>query len=693
MQINNSTNTDPALLNQALEDISQLKQYEARYRAEAERNRQLLAIATDGIHVLDADARLVMVNASFARMLGYEVDEMIGMCLDQWDAGDYPDGLMKAYRENFERAAFPIVHTRHRRKNGSLIYVEISTSPVELAGQRLLFASARDVSERVRIEQQLEAHRHSLEQMVEERTREIRRINQQLADTQFAMQMVGIGIHWVDFASGRLLYANDAAARMLGYTVDELLALSVPDLDAKLGPSGYDQVKSSVRERGSIQIESLQRRKDGSLVPVEVSIYHHRDTDGNERFIAFMTDISQRKQQEEALLQARDDAQAANIAKSAFLANMSHEIRTPLNAVVGMAHLLRRSGLNPLQLERLDKLDTAGHHLLEIINAILDLSKIEAGKFQLEAVAFNLRAVVGNVASILAPRLQEKGLHLFTEVAHLPHLLLGDRTRLQQALLNFAGNAIKFTDHGRITIRVAPVAEEEESVLLRFEVADTGIGIEADVQDRLFNAFEQADASTTRRYGGTGLGLAITRRIANLMGGEVGVSSTPGQGSQFWFTARLLKVRDEPLARPVERTMNVERRLQQEFSGSRVLLAEDEPINAEIARMLLEDAGLLVDVAEDGHVACDMAARGDYALILMDMQMPNMDGLDATRRLREIYTMARLPIIAMTANAFSEDRARCFAAGMNDFIGKPIDPQHFFSTVLYWLGEGAAGRV
>ena len=693
MQMNDSTKTAPAMRDKALDEVSKLKQYKARYRAEAERNRQLLAIATDGIHVLDAEARLVMVNAAFARMLGYDTDEMIGMRQDQWDAGTYPEGLMKAYRENFERAAFPVVLTRHRRKDGSLIDVEISTSPVEIEGQRLLFASARDVSDRVRIERQLEAHRNSLEQMVEERTAEIRRINQQLADTQFAMQMVGIGIHWVDFDSGRLLYVNDAAARMLGYTVDELLALGVPDLDPKLGPTGYEQVKASVRERGSIQIESLQRKKDGSLLPVEVSSYHHRDSDGNERFIAFVTDISQRKQQEEALRQARDDAEAANIAKSAFLANMSHEIRTPLNAVVGMAHLLRRSGLNPVQLDRLDKLDTAGHHLLEIINAILDLSKIEAGKFQLEAVSFNLRAVVGNVASILAPRLQEKGLHLFTEVAHLPHLLFGDRTRLQQALLNFAGNAIKFTEHGRITIRVAPVAEDEESVMLRFEVTDTGIGIDAEVLDRLFNAFEQADVSTTRRYGGTGLGLAITRRIACLMGGDVGVSSTLGQGSQFWFTARLLKVRDEPVARPVEWTMNVERRLQQEFSGSRILLAEDEPINAEIARMMLEDAGLLVDLAEDGKRACEMASRGDYALVLMDMQMPNMNGLDATRCLREIHEMARLPIIAMTANAFSEDRARCFAAGMNDFIGKPIDPQHFFSTVLYWLEEGAAGRI
>lgn len=675
------------------EDITELKRVEACYRDEAERNRQLLAIATDGIHVLDAEARLVMVNRAFANMLGYGEEEMIGMRLDEWDAGEYPDGVLTAFRENFAHAAFPVVHTRHRRKDGGVIDVEISTSPVELGGQRLLFASSRDVSERVRIQRQLEAHRHALEQTLDERTREILLINQQLEDTQFAMQMVGIGIHWADFESGKLLYVNDAAARMLGYSVEELLALSVPDLDVNLGAEGYERVKASVRASGYIQIESCQRRRDGSSLPVEVSVYHHRDNEGRERFIAFITDIRERKQNEEALRQARDAAEAANVAKSAFLANMSHEIRTPLNAVVGMAHLLRRSGLSAVQLDRLDKLDAAGHHLLEIINAILDLSKIEAGKFQLETTAFNLRAVIGNVASILAPRLQEKHLHLFTEVAHLPQLLLGDSTRLQQALLNFAGNAIKFTEQGKVTIRVAPVAEDDESLTIRFEVEDTGIGIEEDAQKRLFNAFEQADATTTRRYGGTGLGLAITRRIARLMGGEVGVRSKPGRGSLFWFTARLQKVRQELGNRPVERAMNVERRLEQEFSGCRILLAEDEPVNAEIARMMLEDAGLLVDVAEDGNIACEMASSSDYALILMDMQMPNMDGLDATRRLRQLPGLARLPIIAMTANAFSEDRARCFAAGMNDFIGKPIDPQHFFSTVLYWLGEGAAGRV
>jgi PAS domain S-box-containing protein len=504
---------------------------------------------------------------------------------------------------------------------------------------------------------------------------------------------------------GRIEYVNDSFVKNTGYSFEEALGKNPRILQSGKTPvASYEAMWAALQSGRGWQGEFVNRRKDGSEYVEFVIIAPIRQPNGEvSNYLAVKQDITEKKRigeeldahrhhleqlvasRTEELSSARLRADEASAAKSSFLANMSHEIRSPLNAISGMAHLMRRDGLPPEQLVRLNKLETSSKHLLETINAVLDFSKIEAGKLVLEETEFSLYDIIENVCSMSSERAASKQLLLHAEAPQLNINLIGDPTRLQQALLNFVGNAIKFTENGSVTLRVIETESSESRVVLRFEIVDTGIGIEAEAIARLFNSFEQADSSTTRRFGGSGLGLAISKKIAEAMGGEAGVQSTPGAGSTFWMTGSFTKggaLQAGLVEVPGEDALLA---IQQRFAGRRVLLVEDEPINREIATVLIEDAGLVVSLAEDGLIAVDLVANGVYDLVLMDMQMPRMGGLEATRKIRQLPNGQSLRIIAMTANAFASDRADCMAAGMDDFLSKPINPDLLFVTLLKWL--------
>ena len=762
-----------------LADVTGELERKAREDAARERSELLLNNASDGVHILEPDGRLVTASKSFYKMLGYDAGAPPQLHVWDWDAQWSQEQLSLHVLPELLQEPRTFL-AKHRRHDGSILDVEIHSQGIELDGRRVLYASSRDISERKQAEAALrdsqevatalmnatsdasllldrdgvvlaaneelarrfgvqvrdligrvffellppklaESRRaacravidsgvpmcHQDERMglildnrlypvpsadgiirrvaihardITEKFRAEQDIRNLLGRQTAILTNTPVGIAIIDF-DHHFLDVNPAFCEIFGWRSDEIIGSATAILYASKDDCEHlnARIYPAISRGGVFRDDVQMRRHDGQDIWIRLV---GRMVDGSNPKLGVIwafEDITDRKKSEIALFEAQKQAQAANQAKSAFLANMSHEIRTPITSVMGVIELLRHTKVNEEQVSYLNILAGATETLLTILNDILDISKIEAGKLSVESTKFALLEVLDNIYNLVGGLAASKGLVLTLEGQQaLPRAVLGDQVRLKQVLHNLTSNAIKFTEQGSVTIRTIIINKNVRSAIVKFEVIDTGMGIAPEQLSRLFQPFSQADNSMTRRFGGTGLGLAISARLVKLMGGEIEVESVVSHGSLFRVTLPFTIVSEDSDA-PHAGTNPLEAGM---LRSLKILLAEDNLINQRLVRTMLQKMGHMVEVVANGKEAVAAVERGDFEVVLMDMQMPEMDGGEATRIIRMMAPPRGLvPIIALTADVMVEDRERYLRTGVNDLVAKPIDWQILSSAL------------
>ncbi len=653
-------------------DVTDRRNAETALRASEALYRLVVDNASDVIYQRDLDGTLTYLSPSVEDILGYAPQELIGRKLTDLK---HPDtvGLLEDNNAAL-LGGQPTLNRigRMRHKDGRYLWVEVTARLTQDKDGRVggITGSLRDITDRQRIEAALR-----------DSTAEF------LLFAENASDIIGR----LD-ADGRFTYLSPSVKTIMGFEPTELIGTHslVPTPDSPQ----VDALARAVKSEGPVTHQAKYLNKDGQEVWLEVTINPIRDPTSDEvvEIAMIARDVSRRKEIEARLQEAKESAERANQLKSEFVATISHEIRTPMNGVIGMTSLLADTPLTAEQKRYVTAIDESARSLMMIINDILDFSKLEAEKLDLDCLSFRPRDVVEQCVRTVAAEATGKGIVLTADVdPGCDTLVSGDPTRILQVLNNLVANGVKFTDSGGVSVIVRAASSDRARLTLHFVVSDTGIGIDSNVLPRIFDKFQQADGSITRRFGGTGLGLSIAKRLVELMGGTIGVDSTLGEGSRFWFTLDLpLAVGEDAAEEKRETQPDTQPAFRPGPVSARVLLVEDNAVNRFLAESLLLRAGFAVDCAPDGLHAIDAARHTHYDLILMDAQMPNMDGMQATQAIRDLGGWcATVPVIAITANAMPGARDTYLAAGMDDYVAKPIEPNHFVEVAVGWIGRKA----